>query len=308
MQKQPVIIDASTDTDYLNAHGPIDYRFTNDYIFRIVFQENKFALKGLLASLLHIDPDTILDLKIENEIVPGVSISDKEYRFDILATMNDNTLVDIEMQLNNLGNWQYRSLCYLCREFDSIKHGDDYDQVKPVYQIGLIDFTLFKDHPEFCAKYQMRNVKDGYQYTDKFNLIVVELKHENLATEDDIAFGIDKWVRLFKAKTWEELRMIAQDNKYLESAVRSAYLSNSDKNIRKIARERDDFLRMEAAREKKLAHLSEENAALTNKNTSLTKENASLANENASLANEVSSLTNEITRLKKLLQDNNVEA
>jgi hypothetical protein len=33
------------------------------------------------------------------------------------------------------------------------------------------------------------------------NLIVIELMHEELATEEDIACGIDKWVRLFKAKT-----------------------------------------------------------------------------------------------------------
>ena len=46
----------------------------------------------------------------------------------------------------------------------------------------------------------MRNEKDGYLYTDRFNLIVVELMHEELTTNEDIACGIDKWVRLFKAK------------------------------------------------------------------------------------------------------------
>ena len=293
---------------YLNASGPISYRLTNDYIFRIVFQENKFALKGLLASLLHLDPDMILDLRIENEIVPGESISDKEYRFDILVTMNDNTSIDIEMQLRNLGNWQYRSLSYLCREFNSLEHGDDYESVQPAYQISLLDFTLFKDHPEFCAKYQMRNTKDGYLYTDKFNLIVVELNHEKLATEEDIAFGIDKWVRLFKATTWEEIRMIAQDNEYLVSAARSAYLSNSDKKIQKIARDREEFLRMEAAREKKLADLSRENAALSSENAALSNNVATLSSENAALSSENAALSNELKVLKKLLQDNGISS
>jgi hypothetical protein len=49
----------------------------------------------------------------------------------------------------------------------------------------------------------MRNNKNGYLYTDRFNPIVVEFTHEEAATDEDIAYGIDKWVHLFKAKTWK---------------------------------------------------------------------------------------------------------
>ncbi len=187
--------------------------------------------------------------------------------------------INLEMQLKNLGNWQYRSLSYMCREFDSLDHGDDYENVQSVYQIGFLDFTLFEDHPEFYSKYQMRNVKDGYLYTDRFNLIVVELNHEELATDEDIAYGIDKWVRLFKAKTWEELKMIAQDNEYLASAAESAYLSNNNKLIRKVAQEREDFIRMQASKDKKLA----------------------------AQAATISDQADEIARLKKLLDENGIK-
>ncbi|WP_442857336.1 hypothetical protein [Butyrivibrio sp. YAB3001] len=63
-------------------------------MFRIVFQQNKFALKGLIASVLHINPDSIIDLEIKNEIVPGVKITDKEYRMDI---RNSVPLTNLEM-------------------------------------------------------------------------------------------------------------------------------------------------------------------------------------------------------------------
>ena len=108
----------------------------------------------------------------------------------------------------------------------------------------------------------MRNNKNGYLYTDRFNPIVVEFTHEEVATDEDIAYGIDKWVHLFKAKTWKELKMIAQENEYLSSAIESAYLSNKDKNIVKVARERDDFIRMQAAKDKKIASLTDENSRL----------------------------------------------
>ncbi|MDE5700354.1 MAG: hypothetical protein K2I96_23625 [Lachnospiraceae bacterium] len=33
-----------------------------------------------------------------------------------------------------------------------------------------------------------------------------------MATDEDKAFGIDYWAKLFKAKTWEDLKMIAEKN------------------------------------------------------------------------------------------------
>ena len=81
---------------------------------------------------------------------------------DILLTLNDGIVINIEMQLNNYGNWQFRSVAYVCREYDNINRGEDYKKVLPVYHIGFIDFTLFENHPEFCATYQLRNAKDNF--------------------------------------------------------------------------------------------------------------------------------------------------
>ena len=117
------------------------------------------------------------------------------------------------------------------------------------------------------------------------NLIVIELMQEELATNEDIACGIDKWVRLFKAKTWEDLKMVAQDNPYMTSTVESMYLSNTDRNILKVAREREEFLRSQAYKDKKL----ETQAA-----------------EIKSLTSEIKSLTSEVDRLRKLLADNGI--
>ena len=47
------------DEAYLHATGPVTVGMTNDYMFRIVFQENKYALKGLISSVLHLSPDNI---------------------------------------------------------------------------------------------------------------------------------------------------------------------------------------------------------------------------------------------------------
>ena len=93
IENESVTAPTTLDEAYLHATGPVTVGMTNDYMFRIVFQENKYALKGLISSVLHMDPDNIKSLDIKNTVKPGVSISDKEYRMDILVTMNnDKTL------------------------------------------------------------------------------------------------------------------------------------------------------------------------------------------------------------------------
>ena len=52
--------------------------------------------------------------------------------------------------------------------------------------------------------------------------------------------------------------MVANDNKYMTSAVEAVYLSNENKNMIKIAQEREDYLRTEAYHRRKLKELSEE--------------------------------------------------
>ncbi|MBP3784621.1 MAG: Rpn family recombination-promoting nuclease/putative transposase [Butyrivibrio sp.] len=303
MNNKKEIINEFTGKDYLNATGDIPYGMMNDYIFRIVFQKNKYALKGLLCSLLGLEDDRIVGLRIVNEVTPGVRITDKEYRLDIVVELDDGTTIDLEMQKDNYDNWQYRSLSYLCREFDSLDHGEDYSEVKPVYQVGFLDFTLFEDHPEFFGKYQLRNARDNYLYTDRFNLIVVSLNQIKLATSDDIACGIDQWARLFKSKTWEDIKMVASNNKYMTSAVETVYLTNEDKNAIKIAREREDFIRLQAYKDAKLKELEESNAAMEAKIASKEAEITSIKAENADKDATIADKDAEIARLKAELDN-----
>ncbi len=124
-------------------------------------------------------------------------------------------------------------------------------------------------------------------------IIVISLNQEELATDEDTAYGIDRWVRLFKSNTWEGPKMVAQNDSFMTSTIESMYLSNADKNIIKVAREREDFLRSQAYKDKKIE--------------ALTSENESLSSENKSLSSENKSLTSEITRLRKLLEDNGIQ-
>jgi len=255
-----------------NATGKVKYSLTNDILFHIVLQDDDYALKGLIASLLHLEPSDIKKTKVLNPILPGDPPDAKLCILDIYVLFNDDSYINLEMQVEDQQNWVPRSLTYLSREFDQLKHGDDYTLVKPVYHVGFLNFTLFEDHPEFHATYCLQNIRDGYTYTDKFSLHVLELNHINLATDEDMYYKTDKWAALFKATTWEEIKMLAQENDYIMSAAKSMYSSVTDPRILKLCTRRQEEIdgdnhRRErlAEQEKQIAEQEKQIAALTAK-------------------------------------------
>lgn len=271
--------DTTTEYGYLQATGKLEYNMTNDYMFRMVLQRDEETLIGLICSILKLERKSVLSVRIENAIDMGADVTSKEYQLDIHVSLNNDSYINLEMQIVNYKNWPERSLSYLCRRFDNVSKGKDYITVKPVYHVGFLDFTLFEDHPEFFGKYQMRNSKDKYLYTDKFNLYVVDLNHTELATDEDRTSGIDTWAKLFKATTWEEIKMITKDNPSMNSTAESIYLSNSDFEIRERCRIREDAIIHERLVAEKLEAQAE----------------------------TIATQAEEINRLKKLLADNGIQ-
>ena len=86
---------------YKNATGKIDYGFRNDYMFRAVLQTSKKTLTGLVSALLHINPADVKSIEIQNPIELGKVYDDKEFILDISLLLNDDTYINLEMQVSN---------------------------------------------------------------------------------------------------------------------------------------------------------------------------------------------------------------
>ena len=213
--------------------------------------------------MLHLRAEDIQSIEIRNPILPGDNFDAKEFILDVEITLNNEALINLEMQVVNEYNWSERSLSYLCRRFDQLGKGQDYSECKPAVHIGFLDFTPFPKYPEFYATYKLLNIKNQHLYSDKFVLSVVDLTHIELATDEDKAHGIDRWARLFKSTTWEEIKMIAENNPILTEASETLYTYNADEIARQRSQARAEYLAHERAVNNRMAKLSEENAVLT---------------------------------------------
>ncbi len=269
-QEQSNLVPFST---LQEAHGIIPYNMTNDYMFRAVLQSNNLVLCGLIRSLLHLSEEISLIAEITNPIILGESIEDKEFRLDINVTINDSILLNLEMQIANKLNWPNRSIVYLCRSFDQINHGEDYNDIQPAIHIGFLNYTLFDHYPEFYAKYKLMNIKNHHVYSDNFDLRVVDLTQIELATDEDKQFQIDYWARLFKAKTWEELIMLSDENIYLNEASKTIFKLSAEDQIRKRCRDREDYY----------SDIRSYQKAIAERDTTIAERDATIAEQDASI-------------------------
>ncbi len=246
------------------ASGSFDYPLTNDYMFRSLCQKNNKALKGLISALLQIPPEQIHAVVILNPIIVGEACADKEFRLDVRVELNGNAIVNIEMQVADLHDWPERSISYLCRVFDSLSHGDTYAAVRSAVHISILDFTLFSDNPSFYSRNKLMDEKNHHVYSGKFALNVLDLNRADLATDEDRMWKLDHWARLFKASTWEEIKMIATDNEYLQEASNTLFDLNADFNVRERCRNREEYYNVLRTFESEIDLMKEELAQSKN--------------------------------------------
>ena len=250
------------------ATGKIPYNMLNDYIFRVVLEKNPEALKNIISAVLHTNPATIKKLTVKNPIKEGEVPTDKSYRFDISIIFNDNSNTDIEMQVLNEDNWTSRSLHYLCREYEQgLIKGDNYNSDHAAYQIGFLNYTLFPEHAKFFSQYEMADIEDGFKFNRNFAIFVIDLGQIEMATKADKDSGLQKWCRLFKAQTYDELRRLSREDKTMSTVANDVFDKNADFATRKLAQDRADYIYWESRKDKKMADLEKANAELIKSNS-----------------------------------------
>lgn len=188
---------------------------------------------------------SIYSVHLENPI-DYRTFSGKEIILDIKILLNDDSIINFEMQLGFSPSrlwWINRSLLYLCRCFDNLKNGNDYDLTLPTTQVSIVPEDLFPNEPpEFYAHYMMLNTKPHSPYTSKFKLNVLYLNHINLATEEDAKNGLVVWAEFFRIDTWEQLRELVMEHSNFKEVAEMMHDVNADVSARSIAEAHDKYL------------------------------------------------------------------
>jgi len=273
----------------------LPYKLTNDYLFRAVFQTRPKALEGLCRAVLCLSDADTISVTLQNPIELGKKIDSKEFVLDLAVLINNSRFLNLEMQVYYDIIWKERSLSYACRSFDNLNHGDNYAKALPVAHVGFLDYTLFPEHPEFFATYQLAHVaqtENPYIYSDKLSISVVNLTRIDLATEKDKAYDIDLWARVFKATTWEEINMLAKNNEYLQEVVSGVRQLTEEEQIRQQCQAREDYIYWERMRKAKYDSEIQERAKIIDEQANTINEQVNTINEQVNTITEQNNTIN----------------
>jgi predicted transposase/invertase (TIGR01784 family) len=180
----------------------LTYTFKTDTLFKMLFVQYPELLKRLVAELLGIRLESIGRFEITNPEMPLESLGDKFCRLDINMTV-DGQRVDLEVQVEDEGDYPDRSLFMWSREFSTaLPAGGNYSDLPRTIIISIVAFNLF-DCAEFHSEYQPLEVTRYTPLTDKMSLHYFELPKLPATVSADNR--LELWLSLFRAETEEEL-------------------------------------------------------------------------------------------------------
>ena len=290
----------------------LKYTFKNDILFKMLFLKKPKLLKKFISIILGIKYESITEFIITNSEMPPEGIGDKFCRVDIHMIV-DGRHVNLEIQVENEGNFKDRSLYHWARMFSSaLASGNDYSELPQTIVISILDFKLF-DFPEYKSEFSVLEITRYTPLSDKMWLIYFELPKltEDLSTDNIL----ELWLNLFDTETKERLDKIeslgVSDMNELIEAYNSITVSPEFQELERL---REKARHDEAQALHNAEHKGEQNerkkwqGIVAEKDSVLAKKDAVLAEKDVALAEKDAENVRQkalIDELMKRLGENN---
>ena len=215
---------------------------TNDYVFKKIFAkpENNIELQEFLEAILNIK---IAKIEVKNPEISKNYQDEKLGILDIRAHINDDTIVDIEMQVANVYTIINRNISYSSRIItEQLQVGDSYKGLKKLISINILGENLLKRnsyhsiaHMKFEKTEKEKYVDIGFKeeqekLTDKIEVHYIELK-KFLKKNPGISNKLEQWLWLLIGKE-EKVKMASKQNKKIEKVVKDLDEMSADENER----------------------------------------------------------------------------
>lgn len=117
-----------------------------DYCMKELFR-NFIILKYFISDILDIPIEKIRSLKLRNTNLWRRYKYQKQGIVDVLLELNDDTKINIELQIRTVKHWDKRQLFYMGKLLtEELSAGEDYKHMKRCITISILDFHLTWDN------------------------------------------------------------------------------------------------------------------------------------------------------------------
>ncbi|MEW4153258.1 Rpn family recombination-promoting nuclease/putative transposase [Bacillus thuringiensis] len=184
-----------------------------DFAFKQLFGSRgneQILMQFLNVTLASSLSSPIRTLKIEDPHLQREYENDKLSILDVLATLDDETQVSIEIQLNDQHDFLKRSLYYWSRLYASqMQKGGSYDALRKTITINILNFPVFPEYETFHTTGKLWDMELQKLLLDDLELHVIEIpklmaqwKQEQINPWED---NFVRWLLLLSANEDSQL-------------------------------------------------------------------------------------------------------
>ncbi|MCC3424466.1 MAG: Rpn family recombination-promoting nuclease/putative transposase [Microcoleus sp. PH2017_01_SCD_O_A] len=168
-----------------------------DFAFKRIFAsaESKPILISFLNGLIYQGNPTIQDLQMIDPYQAGEVVGLKDSYLDVKATLDNGTIVIIEMQVLNVKAFEKRIAYNAAKAYgNQLTRGKGYFSLDPVIAITITDFILFENTNKIISRFSFKEEEEHFDYIcPTMTLIFVELPKFNKSV-DELESLADKWI------------------------------------------------------------------------------------------------------------------
>ena len=201
---------------------------TNDIAFRKILgnESKKKSLISFLNAVIDLPGNQIIiEVEILNPYQLGKLSGGKATIVDVKAKDDKGNTFIVEMQVAEFDFFHKRILYYTSQSYVSqIAKGVQYDKLKPVYFIGILEFEIGKSINYF-SRHKVLDVETKEQIIQDVEFNFIELPKFN-KTIDQLKTSIDQWI--YFIKNAENLTLIPESVK--DEGLKEAYTEANQQN------------------------------------------------------------------------------
>ena len=221
----------------------------SDIIFKNLFsaKRNKDLLIDLLESILEIKIDTIeVQKEVETEIR---NINEKLGRMDIVATINNKLIVDLEMQNINYEDTEKRAVFYAGNLIkNSIKPKEKYDTIKDIAVIWILDYELENGNEEYFTETMTVDKKYcKYEIIKGVKYYFIELPKFRRMVTNKLETKLEEWLALIDYEKKGLIEMAINQNEKVKRAKEECEYLQGDEAAQRLEELRNRAIRDEKA-------------------------------------------------------------
>ena len=219
-------------------------KVTNDFVFKKLFgkQENEELLKDLLEAIIE---EQIEKIEVQKDASLEKTLElNKMGILDIKATLNNNTIVNIEVQVQDQKDIIERSLFYWAGLYhDGLYKGDEYQGSKRTISINILGYNCFEEG-SFHEIAKIRREYKNILLTEDLEMHYIQIPKfikEKRQTET----RLDQWIQFIGNINEKGVQEAMEKNEVIKKAKEELEYLTGDEEIRRLAELRDKAIRDE---------------------------------------------------------------